>query len=56
MKTTRILATILSVVALALGLLLSQPLGRDTAHVLIISGTIIIAGLLIASAINETKK
>jgi hypothetical protein len=55
MRPLQILAGILSVVALALGLLLVVNADRDVGGALIISGAILIAGLVIASAITERK-
>lgn len=55
MKSLRTLSNILSVVFLTLALLLIFNAERELAGALIISAAILIAGLLIASAITESK-
>ena len=55
MRPLRILAGTLSAVALGSGLLLSINADREIGGALIISGAILIAALLIASAITERK-
>ena len=55
MKPLRTLVGILSILALVFGLLMLANAERDVAGAFIISGAILIAGLLIASAITERK-
>jgi hypothetical protein len=55
MRTLQILAGILGLVASASGLLLLVNADRDVGGALIISGAILIAGLVIASAITGRK-
>ena len=55
MKSLRIPAGILCVVSLALGLLLTLNADRGIGGALIISGAILLAGLVVASAITEGK-
>ena len=55
MRTLRILAGVLSAAALACGLLFMLNADWGIGGALIISGAILFAGLLIASAIAESK-
>jgi hypothetical protein len=56
MNSLRILAATLGMFTFALGFLMAIPAGPQTGQALIIGGAIIIASLLIASAIVETRK
>lgn len=55
MRPLRMMAGILSAMAVAFGLLLLINADREVGGALIISGAILIAALLIASAITERK-
>jgi len=55
MRPLRLLTAVLSVAALACGLLLLVNADAALAGPLLISGAILIAGLLVASAIAERK-